>query len=1058
MIARIGSKLAAGKAWLLVTLLGLPLITPFFRLYASACTHDGHLHYHRVAAIYHAWQNGLYFSRWLPDLAFGYGYPFFVFREGAPLYLTLIPYSLGLPLPAAVNLFYIVCILAAGWFMYLWVRDIFGPTAAVVAAVAYMAAPYQLIDAIIRGNQPESLALPLFPLLLWAGRRFVLRGSAVPFLISVFGLLFLALSHNISLLLFTPVLFIYLALVVWLNRLDLKTAVLRIFVIFSFGLGLTAFYVGPALLELDEITISQSVTTRNNDFRFNFATLDEIFAPVQSADPSLLNQPLLIRLGWVPTLLAVAGVGKFVLTQRRRETETQRDEKRTAYKDEQAGHIFMMAVAVVGFLFMSLAVSRPLWDHVPLIEFVQFPWRFIGRAALPIAFLSGSAFARINANNHQSPVTNQQAGVRPSTQLPAVSFTANYPITQSPISNYKAILPAVAVVLLLLEALPYLYPHYCLDDPFPTIQTVHDYEHSTGLVGVDPEGSYFPITVQERPQSSPLEADYQAGRPPHRFDSSQLPDGAVVELADYTPLTAEIRLDTPAAFQARYFTFAFPGWTVLVDGSPVAITPSDPEGLITFPIPAGQHTIEVSWEMTPLRQTMSILSLLCLVGVVITAVLLYTESSRNEGETAVSPKPASRLPFAALLLAALLFLAFKLLLIDRVDTPLRQETGPTVDNPAVLQANDLQFAGYNIAQQPVAAGESFDIDLAWQVLAQPSINYQSNVWLIGPDGNIWSDKETYRPRIYESTAPTSLWVANQWAWDSREVRVLPGTPPGSYDIVLTLFNLADLEPVTLLETDGRVRGPTAVIGTITVTRPDRPPKLQPQYPLDVETAGLHLLGYNQDRTEAIPGEQMLLTLFWEKKAGQTPADTLELSLLDSSGQVVQSWQLSPVRADYPPSAWEAGERLRGQHALQLAAGLESGRYQFQLNDIPLGSLTINAPDRLFTRPDFETAVNADFGDQVELIGYTVEENAATLSVTLVWQGLAEMPISYRVFVHLVNESGEIITQSDGEPANWTRPTTGWAEGEYIVDSHELVLPDGGLPASAVLRVGLYDPT
>ena len=31
--------------------------------------------------------------------------------------------------------------------------------------------------------------------------------------------------------------------------------------------------------------------------------------------------------------------------------------------------------------------------------------------------------------------------------------------------------------------------------PFPTIVDVHDYERETGLVGVDPEGSYFPRTV-----------------------------------------------------------------------------------------------------------------------------------------------------------------------------------------------------------------------------------------------------------------------------------------------------------------------------------------------------------------------------------------------------------------------------------------------------------------------------------------------------------------------------------------------------------------------------------
>lgn len=173
---------------LLISLLGLPLITPLLHWTAGPCSHDGHLHYHRIAAMRHAWESGLPLGRWLPDLAFGYGYPFFVYREGPPLYASLIPHLLGFPLPAAINLFYALCILASGWFTFLWVRDLFGERAGLVSAVAYMAAPYTLIDALVRGNQPESMALALLPLLCWAGRRFIIQGSRLPFLLSALGL------------------------------------------------------------------------------------------------------------------------------------------------------------------------------------------------------------------------------------------------------------------------------------------------------------------------------------------------------------------------------------------------------------------------------------------------------------------------------------------------------------------------------------------------------------------------------------------------------------------------------------------------------------------------------------------------------------------------------------------------------------------------------------------------------------------------------------------------------------------------------------------------------
>jgi hypothetical protein len=67
-----------------------------------------------------------------------------------------------------------------------------------------------------------------------------------------------------------------------------------------------------------------------------------------------------------------------------------------------------------------------------------------------------------------------------------------------------------------------------------------------------------------------------------------------------------------------------------------------------------------------------------------------------------------------------------------------------------------------------------------------------------------------------------------------------------------------------------------------------------------------------------------------------------------------------------------------------------------------------------------------------------------------------MATSYRVFIHLVDESGQIIAQTDGEPANWTRPTTGWVAGEYIVDMHQLDIPAEILGETLSLRVGLYN--
>ncbi len=1030
---------------LTVTLWGLPLLTPLLKWTAVACTHDGHLHYHRVAAMRYTWEQGLYFTRWLPDLAFGYGYPFFVYREPAPLYVVLLPHLLGLPMPAAENLFYALCILAGGWFMFLWARDIFGARAGLVSAVAYMSAPYVLVDALVRGNAPESLALPLLPLLLWAGRRWLLAGGRWWFVTAVFSLAFLSLSHNISLLIFTPTLLVYLLALAVLHKMGWRTAVLRLVLLFGLGLGMTSFYAVGAVLEMDAVTLQQSTSTRNNDFRYNFATLAEIFAPVSPEDPTLLNPPLLFRLGWVTTALAIWGALSWFWLRRLEIGDRRLGESPISNLQslkEQRAHILLAVLLTAVYLFMSLATSHFLWENLPLIDFTQFPWRFIGRAALPLALLAGAPFICIPKPEIRSP---KSEAPKPSTDY------------RLPITDYLLLL---VLCLLILEAIPNLYPNECREEPFPTILTVHQYEHETGLVGVDPEGSYFPRSVLQRPAGSPLEAAYQAGQPPQRFDITSLPDGAQIGEMASQPRGVSLQLTSTRPFTATYLSFAFPGWQAWVDGTAVPITPSRPDGLITFPVPAGSHMIEVKWGNTPLRITLMALSFLAFMSTLL--LVIFGNRLSVFGNRSL-PYPPACLPitvYRLLITAAFLTLALTLF-ISRSHNPLRRPAPPPVAVTAVLQGGELRLDGFNLSTNTVESGGTFDVDMAWTAVEYPRARYQTNLRLNGPDGLSWSEKETFRPRLYEDAPPTLFWQPGQWAWDSREVQVLPGTPPGQYNLVLTLFDRDSLQPVTLVDETGQVVGPTAVLGQITVTPTGDKPAFTPQFPLTaaIPSVGWTLLGYNQDRDEAAPGDPFLLTLFWER--GAAPADGFHLSLHDESGNLVYTQQLPFTPTAVPALTLPNHSRLRSQHLLRLPVDLGDGRYQWRIeNDTALGELTIHAPERVMTPPVLDTAVNAPFhppdaAPRATLIGYSISNLQSPIS--LYWRADAVFPTSNRVFVHLVDQNGQIIAQSDGEPANWTRPTTGWLPGEYITDEHTLTLP-AELPSGPLtLRVGLYDP-
>jgi len=46
-----------------------------------------------------------------------------------------------------------------------------------------------------------------------------------------------------------------------------------------------------------------------------------------------------------------------------------------------------------------------------------------------------------------------------------------------------------------------------------------------------------------------------------------------------------------------------------------------------------------------------------------------------------------------------------------------------------------------------------------------------------------------------------------------------------------------------------------------------------------------------------------------------------------------------------------------------------------------------------------------------------------------------MDRDYVVFLHLLDEKGQIVAQRDIAPAGGTRPTSGWIAGEVVVDLH-----------------------
>ena len=114
------------------------------------------------------------------------------------------------------------------------------------------------------------------------------------------------------------------------------------------------------------------------------------------------------------------------------------------------------------------------------------------------------------------------------------------------------------------------------------------------------------------------------------------------------------------------------------------------------------------------------------------------------------------------------------------------------------------------------------------------------------------------------------------------------------------------------------------------------------------------------------------------------------------------------------------------------------------------------PDRELLNPTLtpETLV----GEAVRLWGYTLKgtfEPGETPQVVLYWESVTPVQENWKVFVHLMDDAGDLVAQHDGVPFAEASPTSTWRAGERIIDPHALELPADLPPGSYQVVVGMY---
>jgi hypothetical protein len=578
---------------------------------------------------------------------------------------------------------------------------------------------------------------------------------------SVLGIAGIVLVHNLMAMVFVGI------LVAWMGWLEIgewrmengdstprtthHTSRLTFYVLrfklplaFALGIGLAAFFWLPVALESNAVNLGTLIGEGDNfDFRTHFLSLWTLLSPTGRLDWGATETGFVFNLGLAQWVLGLVG-GWFVVKK--------------WLAGEKRWHELFFVVATLGLLFLMMPASLFLWESIPLLPFLQFPWRLLGSAVAMLAILSGIGAGEIWQ------------------QLELRDWRLGRFNLQSPISNLTILL-----ILIILPSLPLTQvPPWSPDFGATDTRRITEIELEGRWLGTTSTGDFVPasVAVLPKPEGSVLRGLLDNGVV-DRVNRAALPEGAVVEFEPIKPLHTRFHVESSVPFAFRLFLFAFPGWEVQVDGQIVDTEIGLPEGFIVVPMEAGVHVVDVEFKDTGVRRNAGILSIISLLS---TAALFFLYS-HNEKE---NHAPRATHHASQTIIPLLIFTLIYILILNPTGI-LHVESKDLVAIPADYHTlssynNEIALIGFDIPKH-IRAGENIELTLYWQALQLQEENYRVFSHFLNENGVPVAQSDKLNPGDF----PTERWGLEKYIQDTHRMEMPANLPPGTYKLTAGLW-------------------------------------------------------------------------------------------------------------------------------------------------------------------------------------------------------------------------------------------------------------------------------